>query len=126
MSDLSTKKFILVAEDDKFYANIYQVKLAKEGYEVRVAEDGEQTLSEMKKRKPDLLLLDLIMPVKDGFEVLREMKADSILKDIKVLVLSNLGQEEDIKKAKDLGADDYLVKTNMSIQEMMEKVKSYL
>lgn len=120
------KKLVLVAEDDQFYSHIYQVKLGKEGYEVRVAEDGVQTLKAAREKKPDLIILDLVMPVKDGFETLKEIRADSQLKDVKVLVLTNLGQEEDIRRAKNLGADDYLVKTNMSIHEMMEKVKEYL
>lgn len=121
-----SKKFILVAEDDKFYANIFRTKLSREGYEVQVAGDGEQVLNAARQKKPDLIMLDLIMPVKDGFEALEEIKADNSLKNIKVIVISNLGQDEDVKKAKDLGAVDYLIKTNMSINEMVEKVKSYL
>lgn len=121
-----TTQVILVAEDDKFYANIYKVKLTKEGYEVMLAENGEQALKLAREKKPDLILLDLIMPVKDGFETLKELKADSSLRDVKVVVSSVLGQEEDIKKAKDLGADGYLVKTDVSIQEMVDKMKEYL
>lgn len=122
----STKAYILVAEDDKFYANVFKTKLSKEGFEVVVARDGEQTLKAARAKKPDLILLDLIMPIKDGFEALKELKADEKLEGIKVVVLTNLGQNEDIKKAKDLGADDYFVKTNISIQEMVDKVKQYL
>jgi len=120
------KGYILVAEDDRFYANIYKTKLAKEGYEVVVTGDGVQALKVAREKKPALIILDLIMPVKDGFETLKELKADAVLKSVKVVVLSNLGQEEDIEKAKDLGAADYLVKTNLSITEMMEKIKGYL
>lgn len=120
------KKSILVAEDDKFYANIYKAKLTREGYDVIIAEDGEKTLEAAREKKPDLILLDLIMPVKDGFETLKELRADEKLKDIKVIVLSNLGQEEDIKKVKDLGIVDYLVKTNVSIQKVVDKVKEHL
>lgn len=120
------KKYILVAEDDKFYANIYKTKLAKEGYEVVVAGDGAQALKLARQKKPDLILLDLVMPIKDGFETLKELKADANLKSVKVVVLSNLGQEEDIKKAKELGAQDYLVKTNVSIGQMMSKIKSFI
>lgn len=123
---MSDKKYILVAEDDKFYANIYKIKLAKEGFEVEVVGDGEQALKSARERQPDLVLLDLIMPVKDGFETLKEMKADPKLKDIKVVVSSNLGQQEDIKKANDLGATDYLTKANLSIQEMVDKIRGYL
>lgn len=120
------KKYVLVAEDDRFYANIYKTKLSKEGFEVAVAGDGAEALKLARQKKPSLILLDLVMPVKDGFETLKELKADASLKSIKVIVLSNLGQEEDIKKAKDLGAHDYVVKANVSIQEMMSKVKGYL
>lgn len=117
---------ILVAEDDKYYANIYKTKLTAEGFEVVVVRDGEQALKAAREKKPDLILLDLIMPIKDGFDTLKELKADNALKSIRVVVLSNLGQDEDIQKTKDLGANDYFVKTNMSITEMVEKVKSYL
>lgn len=125
-SESGIKKYVLVAEDDKFYANIYKTKLAKEGFEIAVVGDGLQALQLARERKPDLILLDLVMPVKDGFETLREIKSDANLKDVRVIVLSNLGQEEDIKKAKDLGALDYVVKANVSIGEMMSKIKGYL
>jgi len=120
------KKLILVVEDDKFYAAIFKTKLTKEGYEAIVAVDGQQALNLIREKKPDLVLLDLIIPVKDGFEVLREIRGDDRLKGIKVLVLSNLSQEEDIKKVKELGALEYLVKTNISIHQMIDKVKSHL
>lgn len=120
------KKYILVAEDDKFYANIYRTKLTKEGYEVVVVGDGAQAMKLARQKKPDLILLDIVMPVKDGFETLKELKADANLKSVKVIVLSNLGQEEDIKKAKELGAVDYIVKANVSIGQMMSKIKSFI
>lgn len=120
------KKSILVAEDDPFYANIYRVKLAKEGFDVEIAENGEKALEAIRRKKPDLIILDLIMPVKDGFAVLKELNADAALKDVKVVVLSNLGQAEDVKKAKDLGAKDYIIRTNVSIQEMVTKIRGYL
>ncbi|MBI4130467.1 response regulator [Candidatus Roizmanbacteria bacterium] len=123
---LASKKFILVAEDDIFYANIYKVKLTKEGFDVLVVGNGEWVLRSARKRKPDLILLDLVMPIKDGFETLKELKADPTLADIRVVVLSNLGQEEDMQKAKAMGAADYLVKTNISIQEVVGKIKHYL
>lgn len=123
---MSNQKYILVGEDDKFYANIYKLKLAKEGYDVEVAGDGEQVLKAARERKPDLILLDLIMPVKDGFETLKELKADPGLKDVKVVVSSNLGQEEDIKKTRELGAIDYLTKAGLSIQETIDKIRGHL
>lgn len=122
----SNKKYILVAEDDKFYGKIFKRKFSKEGYDVEVASDGEKTLEKMRDKKPDLLLLDLVMPVKDGFEVLEEMQANDQLKGIKVIVISNLGQEGDVEKAKKLGASDYFIKSNVSIKEVVEIVKKNL
>jgi len=123
---ISEKKYILVAEDDAFYSQIFKTKLEKEGFDVIVVGDGVQTLEAVRERKPDLILLDMIMPVKDGFETLEELKADEKLKDIKVVVLSNLGQEEDIQRAKKLGASSYFVKSNLSIQEMVKHIKNFL
>jgi len=119
-------KFVIIVEDDKFYGNIYKTKLAKAKFEAVVAGNGEEAIEMARKRKPDLILLDLVMPIKDGFQTLKELKADSNLKDVKVVVLSNLSQQEDVKKAKELGASDYLVKTNMSIKEVMDKIQKYL
>jgi len=114
----------LVAEDDKYYGKIYKAKLNKEGLDVTVAINGKLALEEAAKRKPDLMLLDLVMPVMDGFETLKTLKADPNLKTVKVVVLSNLGQDEDIQKAKDLGAADYIVKSNVSISELVAKIKT--
>ena len=119
-------KFILVGEDDKYYAGVYKRKLISDGYNVEIAENGAKVLEIAKKRKPDLILLDLIMPVMDGFTALKEIKADKTLEGVKVIVLSNLGQDEDIKMVKDLGADEYLVKSNLSISELSETIASYL
>jgi DNA-binding response OmpR family regulator len=126
MTTNTNKKYILVAEDDKFYSNIYKTKLTKEGFEVVVAANGEEALHHLRERKPDILILDLIMPIKDGFEVLHEIRTDSKLKDLKVIALSNLGQEEDKKRVNELGVLEYLVKTNLSIQEVTAKIKNYL
>ncbi len=117
---------VLVVEDDKFYSNIYKVKLAKEGIDARLAADGNEALKFAREKKPDLVLLDLIMPGKDGFETLQEFKADPELKDIRVIILSNLSQDEDVKRVMSAGAFDYIVKANISLQDMVEKVKKYL
>ncbi len=119
-------KYIIVAEDDQFYAKIFKIKLLKEGYETLVLEDGEKALKAIYERKPDLLLLDLVMPVKNGFEVLKELRANKDFKDVKVLVLSNFCQEEELIRAKKYGILDYLVKTNLSINEVVAKIKEYL
>lgn len=120
------KSYILVAEDDKAYANIYRVKLTNEGFDVLVVGDGDAAIASMKQKRPDLVLLDLIMPCKDGFETLERIKADPKLKGIKVVIFSNLGQEEDIERARRLGALDYFVKAGLSIHEMVDKVRVHL
>lgn len=120
------KKYILIAEDDKFYDNIYKIKFEKEGYEVRVVTDGAQALEEVKKRKPDIVLLDLVMPVKDGFETLKALKADKELAGVPMIVLSSLGQDDDAAKIKALGAAEYFVKTSITIYDLVKKVKEYL
>lgn len=117
-------KKILVAEDDKFLANAYRVKLSKANYDVRLASDGEEALKILSEFMPDLVILDLVMPKIDGFTVLTNMRADEKLKKIPVLVASNLGQKDDMEKAKRLGARDFLVKSDLSIDQLLKKVTS--
>ena len=120
-------KTILVAEDDHFLSNAYRIKLVKLGFDVKIVSDGEQVLQYLHEQgAPNLLLLDLIMPVKDGFDTLREIKANDKLKKFPIIVASNLGEAEDVKKAKELGAVDYIVKSDLSLQELAEKINSYL
>ncbi|PIR42328.1 response regulator [candidate division WWE3 bacterium CG_4_9_14_0_2_um_filter_35_11] len=120
------KKYILIAEDDNFYSSIYNQRLTEMGYEVSVASNGEQLLKLMKIRVPDLVMLDLIMPKMDGFETLQSIKEDANFKNVKVLVLSNLGQKEDVDSAMMLGAIGYIIKSNTSIQDVLMKVKESL
>jgi len=117
---------ILLAEDDKFLVRAYKDGIARAGFEVIVAHDGKEAMDKLKSEKPDLLLLDLVMPIKNGFEVLEEMKMDDGFKNIPVIILSNLGQDTDIAKGKKLGAIDYLIKSNFSMKEVIEKVKFHL
>jgi len=117
---------ILVAEDDKFLASAYRLKLQKNDFEVIVATDGEEAIKMIKSEKPDLILLDLVMPVKDGFVVLEEIKKDEGLKIIPVIVASNLGQKEDIDRAMGLGADDFVVKSDLSLEALINKIKDKL
>lgn len=117
---------ILVAEDDKLYAKVYQNKLTKEGYAVTVVGNGTDAVKKTKEIMPNLVLLDLIMPEMDGFEVLKRIKADDTTKKVRVVVMSNLGQDSDILRAKELGAEEYFVKANVSIMDLMEKIKSYV
>jgi CheY-like chemotaxis protein len=118
-------KKILVVEDDKFLRKVYESKLPKEGFDVVLAVDGVEGLEKLKTEAPDLMLLDLIMPRKSGFEVLEELKADKKAARIPILVLSNLGQDEDIERTKNLGATEFLIKSNLSIKEIIEKIKQY-
>lgn len=126
MSDTKTPPKILVAEDDNLYARVYQNKLTKEGYLVTVVGSGTEAVKKAKEIDPDLMLLDLIMPGMDGFEVLEKIKKDPATKKIRVVVMSNLGQDSDIVRAKELGAEEYLVKANISIMEVMEKIRGYV
>lgn len=117
---------VLVIEDEEILAKILQAKFKDENFSVEVAGDGEVALPMTRSFLPDIVVLDLILPKKHGFDVLKELKADSALKDIPVIILSNLGQEEEIRKGLDLGAADYLVKAQNPIKAVIEKVKNYL
>lgn len=117
---------ILIAEDEDFLVRTLKDNLDAEGYTVYVAKNGEEAVERIKEKKPDLILLDLLMPKKDGFYVLGEVKSNPDWKLIPVIVLSNLGEDESIKKALEAGADDYFVKSQHPIQEVVEKVKDYL
>ncbi len=117
---------VLVAEDDRFLIKAYAAKLKKEGFDVLLAVNGEEAVEKAKKEKPDVILLDLVMPKKDGFDALADIKSDPSLKNIPVVILSNLGQEEDIKRGKDLGAAGYLVKSNIAIADVVKKIKEVL
>lgn len=123
---MATKKKLLVVEDDFFLIKVFQSKLTEEGFEVEIASDGELAFEVLKTFKPDLILLDLVMPKKDGFEVLEGLKKDPELKKIRVMVLTNLGQESDIERVKSFGVEDYLVKSDTPIGDVVKKVKKAL
>jgi two-component system alkaline phosphatase synthesis response regulator PhoP len=115
---------ILVVEDEQVLAKVFQEKFEKAHYDVKIAVDGEAALSEAKSFNPDVIVLDLVLPKKNGFDVLSELKADDSLKIIPVVVVSNLGEDEDIKRALSLGAIDYFVKAQHPINEIVSKVKA--
>jgi DNA-binding response OmpR family regulator len=117
---------VLVVEDDDVLSSVHRNKLTREKFEVMIAKNGEEGLKMARDKKPDIILLDLIMPVKDGFETLKDLKADPDLKDIKVIILSNLSQEEDKQRVLDMGAADYVVKANVSFKEIVVLVKKHL
>ncbi len=117
-------KKILIIEDDKFLRELISQKLLKEGYVVNEAIDGEDGIKKTREDKPDLILLDLILPGIDGFEVLSQIKTDPSLATIPVIILSNLGQREDVEKGLKLGAVDYLIKAHFTPGEIIEKVNA--
>ena len=116
-------KKILLVEDEKTLSEMYQTKLEREKFKVISVQDGGQVLEKIKSEKPNLILLDIILPKTNGFDILAEIKANSKLKNIPVIMLTNLGQAEDIKKGKELGAKDYIVKANSTPSQIVEKVK---
>jgi two-component system phosphate regulon response regulator PhoB/two-component system alkaline phosphatase synthesis response regulator PhoP len=119
-------KKILVAEDNKYLANAYRVKLEKTGYEVALASNGEEAITILKTLTPDLIVLDLVMPGVDGFVVLEEIAKNPALADVPIIVSSNLGQKDDIEKAKALGADDYFIKSDIEPDDIVIKIKGLL
>lgn len=119
-------KHVLVVEDEEFLVRALTDNLLSEGCTTSVAMDGEAVFDELKKERPSLILLDLLLPKKNGFDVLRDLKASPEFQHIPVVVLSNLGEDAEIKRALDLGADDYFVKSQHPIQEVIEKVQEYL
>lgn len=113
---------ILLIEDDLPLLRAYQITFSKLGYEIEHAIDGEEGIAKTKSQKPDIILLDLFLPKKSGFEVLKELKSDPLYKHIPIICLSVLSQNEDIKKCKELGADDYMVKSEVSLKEIVKRV----
>jgi len=117
---------ILIVEDDKFLSSAYRLKFTKVGFMVYLAFDGEEAISLLSTGIPDVILLDLVMPVKDGFTVLSELKNNTQWSTIPVIVTSNLSQKEDIDKVKALGAKDFIVKSDISLDELVKKVQDII
>ena len=116
----------MIVEDDSFVLGIYQTKVSQEGDQVIKARDGAEALEKLEKEKPDLILLDIIMPRMDGLEVLKKLKSRSDFKNIPVILLTNLSQKEEINFGLGLGANDYLIKSHFTPTEVLEKIKIYL
>lgn len=117
---------ILVVEDEVFLSEALTDKLRKSKYKVEAALDGEQAMQKVSSFLPELILLDIRMPKKDGFSVLKELKQNSSTKKIPVIMLSNFGEPSEITKAKSLGAQDYFVKANLKLVDLVAKIKSLL
>lgn len=127
MMTLQTKNdYVLIVEDDHFYAKIYESRLAKAGFNTSLVRNGETALKLINAHKPKLILLDLIMPIIDGFEVITTLKKSSHLKDIPVIVLSNLNQQEDIDNVLSLGVKEHISKADVPITSILAKVATYL
>jgi len=119
-------KKILIIEDDEFLRQLISKKISSEGFTVSSAVDGPDGLEKVKAVMPDLILLDLLLPTMSGFEVLEKVKTDKTTTSIPVVILSNLGQQEDISKGLKLGAKDFLVKAQMTPEEIVAKIKTLL
>jgi CheY-like chemotaxis protein len=117
---------ILVVEDDSFLIKAYVAKLTNAGLDLRTASDGEEALKVLQEFKPDVILMDLVMPRKDGFSTLEDMRKDDNLKDIPVIVTSNLAQQEALDRAKALGAVDFITKSNMSMEDLLKKINKVI
>ena len=125
MSELSSKK-VLIVEDESFLKDLLSMKFSSEGVDLVHADDGEEALKRAREEKPDVILLDLVLPDMNGFDVLKKVKTDPETASIPVVVLSNLGQEGDVEKGKTLGADEFLIKANFSLDEVIVKVRAVL
>ncbi len=119
-------KKILIIEDEKIICDLLERKLTREGYSVVITTNGIDGLVKMREDRPDIVLLDIIMPKMGGFEVMEEMNKDETLKDIPIIVVSNSGQPVEIDRIKKMGAKDWLIKTEFDPQEVLEKVKKQI
>jgi two-component system, cell cycle sensor histidine kinase and response regulator CckA len=120
------QKTIMIVEDDSFVLDIYQTKLRQEGFEIVSAVNGVDAMKKLETAKPDLILLDILMPYMDGLEVLERIKERPELKEIPIILLTNLSQKEEIDKGMGLGAKDYLIKSHFTPSEVLEKIMIYL
>ena len=122
---MNNKPTILLVEDDPFLSSVLRLKLEKESFKVIRAADGDEALNFLIEQgiKPDLILLDLILPKKNGFEVLETIRQDPLLEKLPVIIISNLGQSSDIERGKALGVIDYFIKARLSVEELVNKVK---
>jgi DNA-binding response OmpR family regulator len=119
-------KNILLVEDDPFLVDIYTTKLKENGFSVEVSLDGDDCMRKLQEKLPDLMLLDIVLPSVDGWEIIRKVKKEDKLKDLKVVILSNLGQKGEVEKGLKLGASKYLIKAHYTPSEVVEEVKKIL
>lgn len=119
-------KKILIIEDDPFLSEMYAAKLSQENFQAELAVDGKEGLKKIQSCKPDLILLDIVLPKMDGFEILKKLKQDPKLKKIPVVLLTNLGQKNEVEKGLALGADEYIIKAHFTPTAVVAKVKEIL
>jgi two-component system OmpR family response regulator len=119
-------KKILIVEDDSFLQGLASTKLEKEGFTVLAASSGDEAIKLLSSNTPDFILLDLVLPGADGFTVLKSLRENAATSKTPVIVFSNLSEDKDIKQAKDLGATDYMVKSNFTLDELADKIKEIL
>lgn len=119
-------KIILLVEDEPLLANLLKQRLEKEGYAILSAGDGEEALSVLKANRPDLILLDVILPKMSGFELMEQLKNNPAYGSFPIVIISNLGQDTDVQKGKMLGAVGYFVKAKLSIEDLVKRIKSFL
>ncbi len=122
----ATNHSILIIEDDEFLRGLATTKLQKAGFTVDTAGDGEEGIRKLIEVKPDLLLLDLMLPHVSGFEVMEKIKEHTELSTMKIIIFSNLGSDEDITRATNLGAHDYMVKSSFTLDELVKKIQEHL
>jgi len=124
---MASPKKVLLVEDDSFISGMYQTKLAALGYEVELKEDGDLAWDRLQQDPlPDLVLLDIVLPKKDGFEILEGLRAADRTKHVPVILLTNLGQKPDIERGIKLGADDYIIKAHYTPTEVVDKISKVL
>ena len=116
----------LIIDDDDFLLDIYSTKFRESGFEVEISKEGKDVELKAKEFKPDLILLDLVMPGIDGFEILKILKKNDVAPKAKISILSNLDQKEDVDKGLGLGADDYIIKADFTPSEVVERAKKLL
>lgn len=122
---MENQKTILLVEDEPLLGKLLRQRLEKEGFGVLYARDGNEAIEALKNQKPDLILLDVILPKMSGFEIMERIKNDPALNKAPIIVISNLGQEADVSRGEELGAVGYFVKANVSIGELVDEVKKF-
>jgi len=117
---------VLIIEDDSYISDMYKIKLESENFEVIIAKDGTIGIKLLEKQKPDIILLDIVMPKMDGFDILKTIKGNVELKKVPVVLLTNLSQKENVERGFELGADSYIIKAHFTPSEVVEKIKGIL